>query len=200
MRPRHGGILENLEFGVALVMIMAMAGCDAPEQIMPTTPPGAVIPRTPPDANNPAEAIGEALAVTPKTSSGESTIKPAPYTPALPTKKGETKTTKNGVKYETLKEGTGEELKPRRIALLHYEGKLEDGTVFESTRDRGDPARFTIGTGQLIKGWEEALPGMRAGEIRRLYVPAALGYGDRASGRIPANSNLIFEVELIRVF
>jgi FKBP-type peptidyl-prolyl cis-trans isomerase len=165
---------------------------------MPTNPPGAIIPRTPPDSDNPAQAQGESVAFAAR-SSGDSSTKPAPYTPALPTAKGETKTTKNGVKYETLKEGMGEELKPGRVVLVHYEGKLENGAIFDSSRQRGEPSPFTIGTGQLIKGWEEAMPGMRVGEIRKLWVPAAMGYRDRQKGTIPPNSNLIFEVELVRI-
>jgi FKBP-type peptidyl-prolyl cis-trans isomerase len=192
MRPRHRVIWGTL--GLALLV----AGCEAPEEIMPTTPPGAVIPRTPPDADNPAQAQGETIALTPK-APGESTAKPIAYTPSLPTAKGETKTTKNGVKYETLKEGTGEELRPGKVALFHYEGKTEGGTVFDSSRTKGQPAKFAIGTGQLIKGWEEGMPGMRVGEIRKLFIPASLGYRDQQVGKIPPNSNLIFEVELIRI-
>ena len=104
------------------------------------------------------------------------------------------------MKYETLKEGTGDELKPGPVALFHYEGKLENGTIFDSSRHKGEPARFAIGTGRLIKGWEEAMPGMKVGETRKLFVPAAMGYGDQTEGgKIPPNSNLIFEVELVKI-
>src|SRR5208283_2569382 len=123
--------------------------------------------------------------------------KAAAYTPAFPTAKGVTKTTKNGVKYETLKEGTGDELKPGRIALFHYVGTLENGTVFDSSREKGNPYKVAIGTGQLIKGWEEGLPGMRVGEIRKVWIPAKMAYGDSERQKIPPNSNLIFEIELL---
>jgi FKBP-type peptidyl-prolyl cis-trans isomerase len=174
--------------------------CDAPEQIVPTTPPGAVIPRTPPEGEEAAQAQGEVLTATAK-AKNEATKKNLVYTPATPTAKGETKTTKNGVRYETLKEGTGDELKPDKVALVHYEGKLEDGTVFESSRKKGEPLKVAFGTGQLVKGWEEGLPGMRVGEIRKLFIPAALGYQDRSApgGKIPPNSNLLFEVELVKI-
>jgi FKBP-type peptidyl-prolyl cis-trans isomerase len=188
----HRLIWGTLGLGVAIL------GCEAPEEILPTTPPGAVIPRTPPDSDNPAQAQGESIALAPKTP-GETSTKPISYTPATPTAKGETKTTKNGVKYETLKEGSGEELRPGKVAMFHYEGKLEDGTIFDSSRPKGQPAKFAIGTGQLIKGWEEAMPGMRVGEIRKLFIPPALGYRDQQVGKIPPNSNLIFEVELVRI-
>jgi len=179
--------------GLALILV----GCDAPEEIVPTSPPGTVLPRTAPDSNDPAQAQGEAAVLTPK-APGESG-KAAAYTPALPTAKGETKTTKNGVKYETLKEGTGDELKPGLVGIFHYVGTLENGTVFDSTRERGNPHKVAIGTGQLIKGWEEGLPGMRVGETRKLWVPFAMGYGDREAQKIPPKSNLVFEVELLQV-
>jgi FKBP-type peptidyl-prolyl cis-trans isomerase len=175
-----------------------MVGCDVPEQIVPVSPPGAIIPREPPDKDDPAQAQGESIAVAPK-STGEGSKKAPAFTPAEPTAKGETKTTKNGVKYETLREGTGEELKPGKVAKLHYEGKLENGTVFDTTRQSGGPQRMTIGMGGLIKGWEEAIPGMRVGEIRKLIIPPAMGYGANAKGKIPANSTLIFEVELVGI-
>ena len=179
--------------GLALILV----GCDAPEEIMPTSPPGTVLPRTAPDSNDPAQAQGEAAVLTPK--APRESGKAAAYTPALPTAKGETKTTKNGVKYETLKEGTGDELKPGRVALFHYVGTLENGTIFDSTRQRGEPYKVAIGTGQLIKGWEEGLPGMRVGEIRKLWVPAKMAYGETEKPRIPSNSNLVFEFELLQI-
>jgi FKBP-type peptidyl-prolyl cis-trans isomerase len=176
---------------------LILIGCDAPEEIIPTSPPGAVVPRTAPDANDPAQAVGEGGVVTTKPSGDKAKI--PEYTPAPPTAKGETKTTKNGVKYETLKEGKGDELKPGRIALFHYVGTLENGSIFDSTRQKGSPYKVAIGTGQLIKGWEEGLPGMRVGEIRKLWVPAKMAYGEIERKGIPSNSNLIFEVELMEV-
>jgi FKBP-type peptidyl-prolyl cis-trans isomerase len=176
---------------------LALGGCEEPEQIVPVTPPGAVIPRTPPDNEEPAHAQGEVLPINPK-ALAEST-KPAAHFLATSTAKGEIKTTKNGVKYETLKEGTGAEIKPGQVARLHYEGRLENGTLFESTRQQGNPATFVIGSGRLIKGWEEAIPGMRAGEIRRLVIPPSMGYGAKEHAKIPANSTLIFEVELLGI-
>jgi FKBP-type peptidyl-prolyl cis-trans isomerase len=188
MRLRQLGILGALGFVVA--------GCEVPEQMIPVVPPGAIIPREPPDKDNPAQAQGETIAVSPKPT--DTTVKPGAYTPAAPTAKGETKTTKSGVKYETLKQGSGEEIKPGQVARVHYEGKLEDGTIFDTTRSK-QPSTFTIGTGGLIKGWEEAIPGMRVGEIRKLIVPPALGYRDQKKDKIPPNSTLIFEVELLGI-
>ena len=194
MRRRYLGI------SAALSLALSQTACDPPDQIVPTTPPGAVIPRTPPEGEEAAQAQGESLtaATRPLSEPGK---KPTAYTAALPTAKGETKTTKNGVKYETLKEGTGDELKPGSLAIFNYEGKLENGTIFDSTRQSGRPATFAIGMGKLIKGWDEAMPGMKVGEVRKLFIPPAMGYGDREApgGKIPPNSNLIFEVELQKI-
>jgi FKBP-type peptidyl-prolyl cis-trans isomerase len=199
MRVR-GNSMKRWQLGFWGCLGLTLAGCEEPEQIVPTTPPGAIIPRESPDKDNPAEAQGESIAVAPN-STGDSSRKPPAYTPAEPTAKGEIKTTKNGVKYETLKAGTGEELKPGMVARLYYEGKLENGKVFDSTGKTGTPKPMTIGTGQLIKGWEEGLPGMRVGETRKLIIPPAMGYGDAGAGKgqIPPNATLIFEVELMGV-
>jgi FKBP-type peptidyl-prolyl cis-trans isomerase FkpA len=133
-------------------------------------------------------------------SAGETApVKAVEYTPALPTAKGETKTTAHGVKYETLKEGTGPEFKPGQSGKFLYEGKLENGTVFDATESK-QPRIFAVGAGKMTQGWEEAIPGMKAGEIRKLTVPPAAAYG--ASGyppKIPPNATLIFEVELVDI-
>jgi FKBP-type peptidyl-prolyl cis-trans isomerase len=82
---------------------------------------------------------------------------------------------------------------------VHYVGTLMDGTKFDSSRDRNSPFKFTLGKGEVIKGWEEGIKGMRVGDIRKLTIPPQLAYGDRKMGKIPANSTLIFEVELLKI-
>ena len=186
-----------LGFWGCLGLALAPMGCEPPEGITTATPPGAVIPRTPPPGDE-AEAIGEAGLASGKIQ-GDAAPKIEPMPAALPTAKGQTMTTKGGVKYETLKKGTGEELKPGVVAMVHYEGKLENGTIFDNSRKKGEPMKVVLGTGRLIRGWEEALPGMKVGEIRKLFVPAAMAYGDEKNGSIPPKSNLIFEVELVRI-
>ncbi|XP_055704693.1 peptidyl-prolyl cis-trans isomerase FKBP2 [Phlebotomus papatasi] len=86
------------------------------------------------------------------------------------------------------------------LVHMHYTGTLEDGTVFDSSVDRGQYFTFTLGTGQVIKGWDQGLLGMCEGEKRRLVIPPHLAYGKRAMGdKIPADSTLIFEVELFKI-
>jgi len=82
---------------------------------------------------------------------------------------------------------------------MHYTGTLKDGTKFDSSLDRGTPFEFTLGAGQVIKGWDQGLVNMCAGEKRRLVIPPHLGYGSREMGKIPADSWLIFEVELLKI-
>jgi FKBP-type peptidyl-prolyl cis-trans isomerase len=108
--------------------------------------------------------------------------------------------TASGLKYVDLKVGEGDEARSGKVIELHFTGWLENGTKFESSRDRGEPLKFKLGVGTVIKGWDEGLAGMRVGGKRKLLVPSALGYGKQgAGGLIPPNANLVFEVELLSV-
>jgi len=100
---------------------------------------------------------------------------------------------------ETLQEGSGDqEVQSGNTIRVHYVGTLVDGTKFDSSIDRGEPFTFTAGVGQVIQGWDQGVLGMKVGEKRRLTIPANLAYGDQGVGDvIPANSTLIFEVELV---
>ena len=95
--------------------------------------------------------------------------------------------------------GEGKEAVPGAIIKVHYTGTLEDGTVFDSSVDRGEPFEFTLGVGQVISGWDQGFTGMKVGGKRELIIPPHLGYGDMDMGSIPANSTLKFEVELLEV-
>lgn len=109
-------------------------------------------------------------------------------------------TTPSGLKYIELTEGTGAMPKNGQTVLVHYTGTLEDGEKFDSSRDRNRPFSFKLGTGQVIKGWDEGLATMRVGGRRQLIIPPELGYGSRgAGGVIPPNATLIFDVELLRI-
>jgi FKBP-type peptidyl-prolyl cis-trans isomerase len=115
-------------------------------------------------------------------------------------KEGKVQTTKSGLKYEDLKEGTGPEAKKGDIVQVHYTGWLKDGKKFDSSLDRGTPFTFKLGAGMVIKGWDEGVAGMKAGGKRKLIIPPNLAYGDRGAGNvIPPNAELTFEVELLKI-
>ncbi len=184
------------------VVGVAAGGCGGPIEIVQVVPPGAQEVRVPPTGvEGTAEALGEQPAqgaADPTKATATAKAEAGPSAP--PTAKGETKTTPSGVKYETLKEGTGPEAKSGQKIAIHYTGTLENGTKFDSSRDRGRPFAVTIGTSQVIRGWDEAVPGMKVGEQRRLTIPSQAAYGTKGQPpTIPPDATLIFDVELIGV-
>lgn len=109
-------------------------------------------------------------------------------------------TTESGLKYVDLVEGDGASPIQGKSVTVHYTGTLEDGTKFDSSRDRNRPFQFNIGIGQVIKGWDEGVATMKVGGRRKLIIPSELGYGSRgAGGVIPPNATLIFDVELLGI-
>ncbi|WP_373778582.1 FKBP-type peptidyl-prolyl cis-trans isomerase [Glaesserella sp.] len=110
-------------------------------------------------------------------------------------KKSGVKKTSSGLLYKIEKAGEGDSPKAEDTVKVHYKGTLPDGTVFDSSYDRGEPIEFQLS--QLIPAWVEAIPMLKKGGKMEIVVPPKLGYGDRQAGKIPANSTLVFEIELL---
>lgn len=111
---------------------------------------------------------------------------------------GKVETTATGLKIEEVSVGTGRTPTHGQTAVVHYTGWLTNGKKFDSSRDRGQTFEFKLGTGQVIKGWDEGVASMKVGGRRKLTIPPALGYGAQGTGGvIPPDSTLIFDVELI---
>jgi FKBP-type peptidyl-prolyl cis-trans isomerase FkpA len=106
-----------------------------------------------------------------------------------------------GLVVEEIKAGDGPVATAGKVVSVHYTGKLTDGTKFDSSYDHPDkqPIEFPLGTGRVIKGWDQGLDGMKVGGKRRLTIPPQLGYGERGMGPIPPNATLVFDVELMGV-
>jgi peptidylprolyl isomerase len=113
-----------------------------------------------------------------------------PSSPADPNAKLESK---------DLKVGTGREAKSGDLVTVHYTGTLTNGTKFDSSVDKGQPYTFVLGTGTVIQGWDQGLVGMKEGGRRQLVIPPSLGYGSQDKGKIPPNSTLKFDVEMVKV-
>ena len=122
------------------------------------------------------------------------------FMPGLPGgRAGAEVTTASGLKYTDITVGDGPSPRVGQTAVVHYTGTLTNGTKFDSSRDKGQPFSFPLGRGTVIKGWDEGVATMKVGGRRKLVVPPALGYGAMARPGIPANSTLVFDVELLDV-
>lgn len=129
------------------------------------------------------------------------TVFEEPETAAVQSKETENggDTMNDNFKIEDTQVGTGDLATAGKTITVHYTGTLTDGTKFDSSVDRGEPFVFVLGSGQVIEGWEKGFDGMKVGGKRKLTIPASMGYGNRAIGGIPANSTLLFDVELLKV-
>lgn len=109
--------------------------------------------------------------------------------------------TDSGLKYQEINIGDGDLCKGRgQTAIVHYTGWMEDGTKFDSSKDRDDPFSFPIDCGYVIRGWDEGVVGMQVGGVRKLTIPPELAYGENgAGGVIPPNATLVFEIELLEL-
>jgi len=103
------------------------------------------------------------------------------------------------LKIATVNEGTGEAAVVGKTVSVNYSGFLTNGTKFDSSFDRNEPFEFTLGEHAVIEGWEQGVLGMKVGETRKLVIPSTLAYGERGVGPIPANSTLIFVVQLLEI-
>jgi FKBP-type peptidyl-prolyl cis-trans isomerase len=110
---------------------------------------------------------------------------------------GETQTTASGLQFIDLATGSGDVATAGQTVSVHYTGWLTNGSKFDSSRDRGQPFSFGLGRGQVIRGWDEGVAGMRVGGRRKLVIPSQLGYGERGVGPIPPGATLVFSVELL---
>jgi peptidylprolyl isomerase len=105
--------------------------------------------------------------------------------------------TASGLKYKITEAGTGNKIKNGDRVTVHYTGRLTNGSKFDSSKDRNQPFSFKVGAGQVIRGWDEGLTLLKVGDKATLTIPAELGYGSRDMGTIPANSTLIFDIEVL---
>jgi peptidylprolyl isomerase len=177
-----------------------LVGCGEPTMV-PVAPPGLTYePVVQEKEEDKAQALGETRLAGSRPSASATATGPAPA-PAEPTEPGQPKTTPSGLVYETLTPGTGAVAAWGKTIQVHYTGTLTDGKQFDTSRKPdGQPFSLTLGTGQVIAGWEEGLQGMKVGERRKLTIPADLAYGKPGRPpQIPPNSPLVFDVELMGV-
>ncbi|MFC2097637.1 FKBP-type peptidyl-prolyl cis-trans isomerase [Bacteroidota bacterium] len=111
----------------------------------------------------------------------------------------EYKKTESGLKYKITEKGDGAQAKKGDVVAVHYKGMFTDEKVFDSSYERGKPIQFELGAGKVIKGWDEGIALLHVGDKAEFIIPSHLGYGSRDNGPIPANSTLVFEVELVAI-
>ncbi len=192
-------VLMLLVFSVALALIACLGCSKKSESELPATEPrggGTELfarPEQPSEEEPPAEAEeAEAADADAPESEGE---------PIAAEETGKVITTDSGLKYIDHEVGEGPTPETGQTVVVHYTGRLADGTKFDSSVDRGPPFEFQIGMGQVIVGWDEGIATMKAGGKRKLIIPSELGYEETGTpgGPIPPNAELHFEVELLEI-
>lgn len=180
----RGAFLTTRLFVVILFVLLASACGRSREEATPTPLP-------------PTEAELAAMN-TPTPTTGDAAADAEVV--AAETNAGNTVTTASGLQYTEVRAGSGPKPQPGEVVAVHYTGRLADGTVFDSSRERGEPIRFPIGVGYVIPGWDEGIAMMNQGGQATLVVPPELGYGADGFGDvIPANATLTFDVELLEI-
>ena len=132
-------------------------------------------------------------------SSGLQVVSEATHTNSTITPTEETSNENKFMKINDIKVGLGQVAGSGDMVAVHYVGRLQDGTEFDNSHKRGAPIEFTIGAGQVIKGWEEGIDGMQVGGERTLVIPPEKAYGDAGIGPIPGGATLVFTVELVEI-
>jgi len=174
---------------LSLLLVLSVAACGGDHKADNATPAAS------PPADSTAATAAPAPATTPAASGSGLT-----FAPALGVDLKTMTKTPSGLAYKDTKVGTGPVAKAGQKATVHYTGWLPDGTKFDSSRDGGQPFGFAIGAGQVIKGWDEGVAGMKVGGRRLLVLPPDLAYGAAGSPPvIPPNATLVFDVELLGV-
>ena len=180
-------------------LLLATSACGPPPRTTQALPPGvdpSALATTNPD--DVAEATGENPQERLQARKPHKAAPKEPNTPP-PVTAIEQRTLPTGVTVQIVQPGSGPTVQKGQGVDVHYTGWVDGGQKFDSSRERDTLYRFTLGTGDVIKGWDEGVEGMKVGERRRLTIPPALGYGTQKLANIPPNSTLIFDIELIGI-
>ena len=183
---------------LAAGVLPLLAGCPASEETatdaVPTTTASVTAVETPaPVESTDGKVAGPPPPPGPAKDPGDFDKKPFKSS-------GKVVKTASGLQYDDMTVGTGKIAEDGKQCVMHYTGTLQkDGSKFDSSRDRGDAFKFVLGTGSVIKGWDEGVKGMKVGGRRKLIIPAGLGYGEGGQGPIPGGATLVFDVELMDI-
>jgi len=191
-------ILISLGVMVACGLFVVITQFFAPKEAIAAESPTLTL-EAPATSESPAQIFAQAIAQAPEIAQASDLLTPDAADPMTESAENIV-TTPSGLQYIDIEEGTGATPQARQTVVVHYTGTLQDGTKFDSSRDRNQPFSFPLGAGRVIRGWDEGISTMKVGGRRQLIIPPNLGYGARgAGGVIPPNATLIFDVELLRI-